>query len=62
MACQQRATGPAGLTHELDGRTTLSLVMELTSQEARDMVLNSGMEAGMQAGWDLIEQIARSLD
>ena len=46
---------------EHDGRTTLTLTMQLTSQEARDMVLNSGMEAGMQAGWDLIEQLARSL-
>ena len=43
------------------GRTTLTLLTEFASREIRDAVINSGMERGMQAGWDLAEQIAISL-
>jgi uncharacterized protein YndB with AHSA1/START domain len=46
---------------ENDGRTVLTLLMQLASKEARDAVLNSGMEAGMQESWDLLEQLAISL-
>jgi uncharacterized protein YndB with AHSA1/START domain len=42
-------------------RTTVTLLMELASKEERDAVINSGMESGMQEGWDLIEEIAVSL-
>jgi uncharacterized protein YndB with AHSA1/START domain len=42
-------------------RTTVTLLTELASKEARDAVIDSGMETGMQAGWDLLEQIAVSL-
>lgn len=43
------------------GRTLLTLLMQLASKEARDVVLNSGMEAGMQESWDRLEQVATSL-
>jgi uncharacterized protein YndB with AHSA1/START domain len=43
---------------ENDGRTFLSLLMELPSKEARDAVINSGMEAGMQESWDRLERVA----
>ena len=46
---------------ENDGRTVLSLLMELPSKEARDAVISSGMEAGMQESWDRLEQVAISL-
>ncbi len=46
---------------ENDGLTVLTLLMELTSKEARDAVLNSGMEAGIQQSWDRLEQVAVSL-
>ncbi len=46
---------------EVDGRTTLTLLMELTSKESRDLVIDSGMEVGMQEQMDLLEQIAVSL-
>ncbi len=46
---------------EVDGRTTLSLLMQVTSKEVRDMIINTGMEAGMQEGMDLLEQVAISL-
>jgi uncharacterized protein YndB with AHSA1/START domain len=47
------------LTEE-DGRTTLSILVQHSSQQFRDMQLNSGMEAGMQTALDLLEEIAAS--
>ena len=46
---------------EADGRTTLTLLVQHTSKEDRDAHINSGMEAGMQEGMDLLEQVAISL-
>ena len=46
---------------EADGRTTLTLLVQTTTKELRDVIVNSGMEAGMQEGMDLLEQVAVSL-
>ena len=46
---------------EVDGRTTLDLLVQGSSQEVRDMIIDSGMEGGMQEGMDLLEEIAISL-
>ena len=46
---------------EVDGRTTLTLLVQTTSKELRDMIIDSGMEAGMQEGMDLLEEVAISL-
>ena len=46
---------------ELDGRTTLDLLTRVSSKEIRDMIIDSGMEGGMQEGMDLLEEIAISL-
>jgi len=46
---------------ESEGRTTLSILMVVESREVRDMIIDSGMEGGMQEGMDLLEQIAREL-
>jgi uncharacterized protein YndB with AHSA1/START domain len=46
---------------EADGRTTLTILVQHSSKEARDMHINSGMEAGMQDAFDLLEQVAVSL-
>jgi uncharacterized protein YndB with AHSA1/START domain len=46
---------------EVDGRTTLEVLVQTTSKEMRDTIINSGMEAGMQEGMDLLEQVAISL-
>ena len=46
---------------EVDGRTILHLLVQTTSKELRDAIVNSGMEAGMQEGMDLLEQVAISL-
>lgn len=42
-------------------RTTLTLLVQTTSKELRDTIINSGMETGMQEQMDLLEQIAISL-
>ena len=41
--------------------TTVTLLTELRTAEDRDALLDSGMEEGMQASWDLLEQVAMSL-
>jgi uncharacterized protein YndB with AHSA1/START domain len=46
---------------EVEGRTTLKLLMQLATKAERDMVINSGMESGMQEQMDHLEQIAISL-
>jgi len=46
---------------ELDGRTALAVLTEYESQEVRDLVINSGMEGGVQESWDHLEQVAVSL-
>jgi uncharacterized protein YndB with AHSA1/START domain len=46
---------------EKDGRTTLSILVEHSSQQNRDAHINSGMEGGMQESMNKLEQVARSL-
>jgi uncharacterized protein YndB with AHSA1/START domain len=46
---------------EADGHTTLTLLTQVSSKEIRDLIIDSGMEGGMQEGMDLLEQIAISL-
>jgi uncharacterized protein YndB with AHSA1/START domain len=46
---------------ELDGRTTLTMLVQHTSKEDRDGHINSGMEGGMQESMDALEQVAISL-
>ena len=46
---------------EVDGRTTLAILVQHTSKEHRDAHINSGMEAGLQDALDLLEQVAVSL-
>ena len=46
---------------EVDGRTTLEVLMQCGTKEVRDAIIESGMEAGMQEAMDLLEQVAISL-
>lgn len=46
---------------ETGGRTTLALLTEVATKEDRDALVATGMEAGVQAGYDLLEKIAMSL-
>jgi uncharacterized protein YndB with AHSA1/START domain len=45
---------------EVDGRTTLTVLVEAPSKEIRDAIIDSGMESGMQDAMDLLEAVARS--
>ena len=47
---------------EADGRTTLTLVMQMASKEERDAVISSGMEHGVREQMEHLEKIAQSLD
>ena len=46
---------------ENNGRTTLTILAQHPSREIRDMVIKSGMEAGMQEQMDHLEQVSVSL-
>ncbi len=46
---------------EKNGRTTLTVLVQHSSREDRDMHINSGMEGGMQEAFDHLEQVAVSL-
>ena len=46
---------------EADGRTTLKLLVQTTSRELRDAIIDSGMEAGMHEQMELLEELAISL-
>jgi uncharacterized protein YndB with AHSA1/START domain len=46
---------------EVDGRTTMKILVQHQSKEHRDAHIESGMEAGLQDALDLLEQVASSL-
>ena len=46
---------------EVDGRTTLTVLVQAPSKEVRDAIIDSGMEDGMQDAMDLLEEVAISL-
>jgi uncharacterized protein YndB with AHSA1/START domain len=46
---------------EVDGRTRLEVLTRCPNKELRDMIVNSGMEVGMQEALDALEEVARSL-
>jgi len=46
---------------EVNGRTTLTILVEHPTKEGRDAHISSGMEDGMQDAMDLLEQVAGSL-
>jgi uncharacterized protein YndB with AHSA1/START domain len=54
------ATNTMTLT-ERDGVTHLRTLIQHKTAQTRDMHINSGMEAGMQDAFDLLEQLAISL-
>jgi uncharacterized protein YndB with AHSA1/START domain len=44
---------------EVDGVTTLSILVQFAKQEYRDAMLESGMESGMQISYDRLEDVLR---
>ena len=45
---------------EADGVTTMTVLVEHVNAEARDAVLASGMEVGMQVSYDRLEDLVRA--
>jgi uncharacterized protein YndB with AHSA1/START domain len=46
---------------EADGRTTLTMLVQHASKEARDAHIASGMEDGLREAMDLLERVASAL-
>ncbi len=46
---------------EREGRTTLTMLMQLATRQERDAILATGMEGGMQESMDRLEEVAASL-
>lgn len=46
---------------EVDGRTTLTILVQHSSREHRDAHINSGMEDGLQDALELLERVATAL-
>lgn len=46
---------------EDQGRTAITVLIQCPSREVRDAIIESGMEAGLQDAYDLLEEVARSL-
>ena len=44
---------------EADGVTTMTVLVQHSSQEERDMILATGMESGMQIAYDRMEDLVR---
>ena len=55
---------PAVVTNtftEVDGRTTLTILVQAPNKVTRDAIIDSGMEAGLQDALQLLEEVAASL-
>jgi len=47
---------------EVDGVTTLTMLVQCTDPSQRDAIMQSGMESGLQVGFDRLEDIVRQQD
>jgi uncharacterized protein YndB with AHSA1/START domain len=45
---------------EVDGVTTLNLLVQCVDREQRDAIIESGMEGGLQVSYDQLEDLVRS--
>jgi uncharacterized protein YndB with AHSA1/START domain len=57
---EETSVNTATFTEE-DGRTKLTILVEHSSKQFRDMHVESGMEDGLQDALDLLEELAASL-
>ena len=60
-ATEDDATLNTTTFEESDGVTTLTTLVECHTREVRDMIIDSGMEGGLQEAMDKLEQVAASL-
>jgi uncharacterized protein YndB with AHSA1/START domain len=58
---QDAATVNTATFKEVDGRTTVTLLIQATNKISRDAIIDSGMEDGLQDALDLLQQVATSL-
>jgi uncharacterized protein YndB with AHSA1/START domain len=58
---EDAATVNTATFSEVDGRTTVTILVQAPSKETRDAIIASGMESGMQDALDLLEETAVSL-
>jgi uncharacterized protein YndB with AHSA1/START domain len=58
---EEGATVNTATFTEEGGRTTLTILIQAPSKAARDAIIDSGMEAGLQDALDLLEETAKSL-
>jgi uncharacterized protein YndB with AHSA1/START domain len=58
---EEEATLNTLTLEEVDGLTRMVLLVEHRNKEGRDAHIDSGMEAGMQDAFDLLEEVAGSL-
>jgi uncharacterized protein YndB with AHSA1/START domain len=61
VAEEEATTVNTATLTETDGRTMLTVLIQAPSKMARDAIIESGMEAGMQDAYDLLEEVASSL-
>ncbi len=58
---EENATVNTVTLTENDGRATMTVLIQCPSVQVRDAIIESGMEAGMQDAYDLLEEVAISL-
>jgi uncharacterized protein YndB with AHSA1/START domain len=58
---EEAATVNTATFTEADGRTTLTILVQATSQLSRDAIIDSGMEDGLHDALDLLQQVATSI-
>ena len=46
---------------EVDGRTLLELLVKAPSKEVRDVIVNSGMEIGLQEQMEILDELLPTL-
>jgi uncharacterized protein YndB with AHSA1/START domain len=46
---------------EVDGRTLLELLVKAPSKEVRDVIVNSGMEVGLQEQMEILDELLQGL-
>jgi uncharacterized protein YndB with AHSA1/START domain len=46
---------------EADGATTMTVLVQCPTKDVRDVIIDSGMEVGMQKAYDYLERVAVSL-
>jgi uncharacterized protein YndB with AHSA1/START domain len=61
IAEEDAATVNTATFTETGGRTTLTILVQAPSKTARDAIVESGMEDGLQDALDLLEEVARAL-